>query len=590
MVAAAGMALVLAVPGVALAAPGDLDPSFDTDGRVTTDFGGFDTAQAVAVQADGKIITAGRTFPSGGSNDFALARYNTDGSLDTTFNGDGRVTTDFGGDEVAEGVAVQTDGKIVAAGRTGGVVDFALVRYNTDGSLDTTFNGDGRVTTDFGGDEVAVAVAVQADGSIVAAGGSTVGSNDFALARYNRDGSLDTTFDTDGKVTTDVGGNDQLWDAALQADGKIVAVGNVFAGPGGSDLALVRYNTDGSLDTTFDTDGKVTTDFAGGSEQAKTVALQADGKIVAAGDSSTGSDLDFALARYNTDGSLDTTFNGDGKVTTDFNGSSDQAFGLAVQADGKIVAAGSASMIPGQDMGLARYEGGGGDAEVSVTKAGPATASLGDQASYTVTVTNNSATVPASNVMLQDTVTGPGQLASATPSQGTCTTTATSANCALGALAPGASATVTVTIEPTATGTLTDTATVSATEPDPTPANNTASATTTVNNAHGCTIIGTPNADSLAGTNGNDVICGLGGNDNISAGNGNDTVFGGSGNDTLNGGNGDDTVFGGSGNDTVNGGNGTDALTGGSGNDTLNGGNGTDTCAADPSETVTSCP
>ncbi|WP_323188224.1 hypothetical protein [Streptomyces sp. NBC_00249] len=429
------------------------------------------------------------------------------------------------------------------------VLALSGVALAAPGDLDPSFDTDGKVTTDFGGDDAAHAVALQTDGKITVVGAKGIdGASDFALARYNTNGSLDTSFGTDGMVTTDFGANDGAVKTAVQADGRIVAVGVNFSGVGGGDVVLARYNTGGSLDTSFDTDGKVTTDFGGGFEQAWAVALQTDGRLVTMGDTipSGPGGRDWGLVRYNTDGSLDTNFNGDGKVTTDFTGTDDQAFGVAVQADGKIVAAGSTNTSSGKDIALARYAGGGGappSADVSVTKAGPGTASLGDQASYAVTVTNNSATVPATGVTLDDTLTGPGQLASATSSQGTCTTTATSADCALGTLAPGASATVTVTVEPTATGTLTDIAAVSATEPDLTPANNTATATTTVNNAHGCTIAGTLNADSLVGTNGNDIL---------------------------------------------NGGDGNDTLTGGNGTDTLDGGNGTDTCAS--GEAVTSCP
>jgi uncharacterized delta-60 repeat protein len=354
------VALVIAIANPAAAPPGDLDPTFDGDGRVTTDFAGdFDLANAVAIQGDGKIVAAGDTFVSGSGDDFALARYNTDGSLDTTFDGDGKVTTDFaGGFDAAFGVAIQGDGKIVAAGVAvvSGTGDFALARYNTDGSLDTSFDGDGKVTTAFGSStDEAFAVAIQGDGKIVAAGGAVLfGGTDFALARYNTDGSLDTGFDGDGKVTTDFAGiTTEARAVAIQGDGKIVAAGTAFIS--GGDFALARYNTDGSLDITFDGDGKVTTDFAGSTDQAFGVAIQGDGKIVAAGCVSCSGSDDFALARYNTDGSLDITFDGDGRVTTDFAGSTDQARAVAIQVNGKIVAAGIALVSGTFDFALARY-------------------------------------------------------------------------------------------------------------------------------------------------------------------------------------------------------------------------------------------
>jgi uncharacterized delta-60 repeat protein len=329
---------------------GTLDADFDIDGKVTTDFGSrFEEASSVAIQPDGKIVAAGFSgdFLVG---DFALARYNRDGSLDTTFDADGKVTTDFGSFDQALGVAIQPDGRIVAAGFSGDfpLVDFVLARYSRDGSLDTSFDADGKVTTDFGSSpELAASVAIHPGGRIVAAGFS---GDDFALARYKGDGSLDTSFDSDGKVTTDFGADDRALGVAIQRDGRIVAAG--FSGDFPLvDFALARYDRNGSLDTSFDADGKVTTDF-GSFDQALRVAIQPDGRIVAAGTSGDLSLLDFALARYNRDGSLDTSFDADGTVTTDF-GSFDQALGVAIQPDGRIVAAGFSQ----PDFALARYLG-----------------------------------------------------------------------------------------------------------------------------------------------------------------------------------------------------------------------------------------
>jgi len=386
---------------------GSLDTTFDSDGHVTTDFsGGADEARAIAIQPDGKIVVAGSA--SIGNLDFALVRYNIDGSLDTTFDSDGRVTTDFsGGADEARAIAIQPDGKIVVAGSASiGNLDFALVRYNIDGSLDTTFDSDGRVTTDFsGGADEARAIAIQTDGKIVVAGKAQFGTNEFGLVRYNTDGSLDTSFDSDGIVSADISGvNNEAHAVAIQPDGKILAGGLVrftgnddfalirFEGDGTQideafsntidsggkiiavgrsissgfyDFALARYNTDGSLDTTFDPiglDGKVTTGFNGNHDEAYAVAIQADGKIVAAGRTVVNGFYDFALARYNTDGSLDTTFDPiglDGKVTTGFNGNHDEAYAVAIQADGKIVAAGRSSSSP-FDFALARYISTGG--------------------------------------------------------------------------------------------------------------------------------------------------------------------------------------------------------------------------------------
>jgi uncharacterized delta-60 repeat protein len=227
-----------------------------------------------------------------------------DGALDLTFDTDGIVSTPIGAsDDYAYAVAVQADGKIVVAGRSnnGSNNDFALTRYNTNGSLDLSFDTDGIVTTPIGtfGDE-AYAVAVQADGKIVVAGRSYNGANDdFALTRYNTNGSLDLSFDTDGIVTTPVGTSDDLaYSVAVQANGKIVVAGFSYNGSG-SDISLTRYTTNGSLDLNFDTDGIVTTPVGTTDDFAYSVAVQTDGKIVVAGRSYNGSDNDFVVVRYN---------------------------------------------------------------------------------------------------------------------------------------------------------------------------------------------------------------------------------------------------------------------------------------------------
>ncbi|MFO0012166.1 MAG: hypothetical protein ACK553_05440, partial [Planctomycetota bacterium] len=336
---------------------GDLDITFDGDGRVTTNLGSsYDEAYSVAIQSDGKIVAAGSSY-----NDLALARYNSDGPLDTTFDGDGKVTTAVGSSSAARSVVIQSDGKIVVAGTSwnGSNNDFALTRYNTDGSLDTTFDGDGEVTTAIGSfDDSAFSVAIQSDGKIVVAGWSYNGSyREFALTRYNSNGSLDTTFDGDGKVTTAVGnGDDFATSVAIQSDGKIVVAGRSHSGSD-EDFALTRYNSDGSLDTTLDGDGKVTTAVGNHHDGATSVATQSEGKIVVAGwsDNGTGFNREFALTRYNSNGSLDTTFDGDGKVTTVVGSSDDFANSVAIQSDGKIVVAGFSFNGTNWDFALARY-------------------------------------------------------------------------------------------------------------------------------------------------------------------------------------------------------------------------------------------
>ena len=313
-------------------------------------------ATAVAIQPDGKIVAAGLIRKKNGDRDFALARYTPDGSLDNSFSGDGKLTTDFGGDDRAAAVAIRPDGKIVAAGQNrngnGNDNDFALALYNPDGSLDTSFGRDGKQTTDFGGFDLAHAVAVQPDGRIVAAGMHT---GSFALARYMpASGRPDHRFGDDGKLTTAFRlGNAAAAAVAIQPDGRIVAAGTA-RGTAGDDFAITRYRRDGSLDTSFAGDGKRTTDF-GGLDRAAAVAIQADGKIVAAGLARTRhNELNFGLARYTRTGSHDITFSGNGRQTTDLGGA-DLATAVAIQPDGRIVAGGFREIAGDRDLALARY-------------------------------------------------------------------------------------------------------------------------------------------------------------------------------------------------------------------------------------------
>ena len=343
-------------------ANGSLDHSFGTGGKVTTTIGSSDDeAYALALQPDGKLVVAGYSY-NGSNYDLAVVRYNPDGSLDTSFNGTGKVTTGIGaGDDGANGLAVQPNGKVVAGGWTynGSNYDFALVRYNADGSLDTSFNGTGKVTTAIGaGWDSANALVLQPDGKLVLAGRSNNGANDdFALVRYNADGSLDTSFNGTGKVMTAIGsGPDSANALVLQPDGKLVAAGHSWQGsPSNNDFALVRYNPDGSLDTSFNGTGKVTTAIGSADDVAYAVALQPDGKLVAGGSSWNGSNYDFGVARYNPNGSLDTSFNGTGEVKTAIGSGGDTATALAVQPDGELVAAGYSRNSVDFDFALARY-------------------------------------------------------------------------------------------------------------------------------------------------------------------------------------------------------------------------------------------
>jgi uncharacterized delta-60 repeat protein len=362
------LVLLLAAAPSAHAAPGDLDPTFSDDGKVLSDIaGGDDGASAIAVQPDGKIVAAGFSSQPAGGRTFAVVRYDSAGLPDPSFGENGIVTTGFGdGDAAARAVAVEADGGIVVAGtssqpETGW--DFALVRYEPDGGLDPSFGDNGRVTTDF--DDVANAVnalVLQPDGKLLVAGESR---GDFALARYDADGSLDTSFSGDGVVTTDFAGKaDTAYAVALQGDGRIVAAGSAFEKQDFYDapqfFALARYQADGTPDSTFSGDGILITAISDhfGDARAHAVAVQQDGKIVLGGALGGGqfSDLglfsQLVLARYNPSGSQDSSFDAEGQID------SSGARALAIQANGGVLAAGW-TWFESEDFLVARWHSNG---------------------------------------------------------------------------------------------------------------------------------------------------------------------------------------------------------------------------------------
>lgn len=337
-------------------ADGTLDQSFDGDGKVTTDMvsGRQEEALGVAVQADGRIIVVGYTGTAGGGpTNFAIARYNRDGSLDTSFGSGGKVVSGVTG--IARAVTLQPDGKILVVGDTpvsgqaGDFSDFALARYDTDGVLDASFGAGGRLTTDVGdGTNTARNVVVLANGGIVVSGepiGVFAGSDHTDIVRYDANGVPDASFGTAGMVTLD--GARVGEGLAVQTDGRLVLAGEVeTAVPPRTQkqFSVRRLNANGTPDTTFGTAGVVNTAFTDRGDSARSVAVQADGKILVAGASSVQLNPQFAVARYNTDGTLDTAFGGagGGRLTVDFFGFSDVAETVAVQADGKIVLGGLA--------------------------------------------------------------------------------------------------------------------------------------------------------------------------------------------------------------------------------------------------------
>jgi uncharacterized delta-60 repeat protein len=401
-------------------------------GRVSTDLGANDTGSGIVVQADGKILMAGTS-----NGDFALVRFNADGTVDATFGVGGKVITNFAAGDVVAGLALQADGKIVVAGTAfnGQNKDFAVTRYNTDGSLDTTFDGDGKLTTAVRSvDDAATGVVVQPDGKIVVVGTSydigvlsqpeIIGRiqstrDDIAVVRYNPDGTLDTTFSGDGKDTRSIGTGESQFNnsgnydiaggVALGTNGAIyvAASADVYqqqhnmltvgfgsaGGSGGNSSAsvpdsngfdergqAVATRADGTVflvgygytasGNGYDflvagsgfSGGYVRTDFGGGLDFGEAIAIQGDGKVIAAGYVDWGSGAvrryDFVLARYNADGSLDTTFDGDGKVRTGFGGDG-MAASMVILPDGRILVGGTRTIGSRSDFALARYNADG---------------------------------------------------------------------------------------------------------------------------------------------------------------------------------------------------------------------------------------
>jgi len=347
---------------MAQAADGDLDPTFGTGGMLMTDINrSTDIANAVAIQADGRLVVVGTTYRQNdfSGEDFVVTRHNTDGTLDNTFGVGGKVRTDFPGlAAVPSSVVIQPDGKIVVAGGAFPLFtflgNFEVVRYNPNGSLDTSFGDGGIVTTIFPQGSYAFDVALQSDGKIIAAGTVFVdfdpgemSDTDFALARYNPDGTPDATFGSGGQISTDfLGHEDDAFSVLIQPDGKIVAVGSANDPATFYDFAAARYLSNGTIDTTFGVAGKVHTDFGDQNfDRARSAALQPDGRIVAAGFaiSHGGGVQNFAVARYTSSGVLDTTFSRDGKTQIDFGNCCQSATKVLLQSDGKIITVGGSN-------------------------------------------------------------------------------------------------------------------------------------------------------------------------------------------------------------------------------------------------------
>ncbi len=344
---------------------GVLDSTFGSNGIVTTDISSdADFTEAVAIDADGKIVVGGYSTNSNGF-DFAATRYLPDGTLDSTFAVNGKLITLLGSTSFCKDIAIQTDGKIILGGYTFNNTsnEFALVRVHPDGGADSSFNATGQVLIGgfTSGSAVASSMVIQDDQKIILAGQSfndTTLRWEIAVARVNADGSPDSTFGGDGKVVTATGNIDNTINAvALQEDGKIIVAGFRGTSTGNNNFTLARYNTNGSLDSIFGTDGILVINFGTGNNQANALAVQPDGKIIVAGNTLIAGGDNFAIARLTTEGDLDTSFGNGGKVTT-LIGSNDGIRTIALQPDGKLVVSGTTFHGTGFNVAVARYETG----------------------------------------------------------------------------------------------------------------------------------------------------------------------------------------------------------------------------------------
>ena len=426
------------------------------------------------------------------------------------------------------------------------------------------------MTTPRSGVQQGKAVAIQADDKIVVAGlYGPPGEFNFGVARYTTAGTLDTSWSPDGWRQTDFGASQEYPnDVAIQADGKIVVAGHTDAG-----FAVARYNTNGTPDTGFSGDGKQTTAFStsGQNDVATGVAIQADGRIVVGGYSHTGAANDFALARYNPNGSLDTSFSGDGKQTTELGGN-DIAEGIALQSDGKIVLAGYQGQLYGLDnkFAIARFEGGGAPPDTD----GDGLPDADDDCPTTA-----AATADGCPGIVNPSPSAPAPLPSPPPPSGGGQTGTAAADVFVGLAGARSVFRAGAGDDRLTGGPLAD---LLCGEAGDDQIDGGAGADQLYGDfCPGATLAGLARAaqagegnDVIRGGSGNDRMVGGGGNDRLTGGAGNDRADGGAGRDKLSGGAGNDRLSGGAGNDTLAGGAGTNRYAGGGGNDTVNAANG----------------
>ena len=372
--------ILLTITSVIFAAnAGDLDPTFGSGGKVYAVPGNFVPAEDVAVQADGKLVLVGSTIGPDSTEDFGIVRLNANGSPDTGFGTNGLVGIPFdaGAAERATSVVIQSDGKIVVSGSvqfgsTGW--DWGVIRLNSNGTLDTSFNTPtGKLEINFSAEDFANDMLIQPDDKVVIVG--TVrpnASKDLAIARLTTAGILDGSFvGPAGRIFIDInaGNEDDAFGVARQADGSLIIAGRSAGQTGGGDFCLVRMTSAGAIDTTFGFGGAVLTPVGTQNDAAHSVAVQSDGKIVAAGIANSGLFNEAAFVRYLSNGTADSTFSGDGKVTVDVvPADADSVESVLIQSDGKIIGAGTGGgsniLIRLDTAGVLDPTFGGGDGKV----------------------------------------------------------------------------------------------------------------------------------------------------------------------------------------------------------------------------------
>ncbi|MBI5540537.1 MAG: hypothetical protein HY951_10800 [Bacteroidia bacterium] len=325
---------------------GKLDKKFGKKGITITDINcDNDYTKSIAIQEDGKIVLAGFT-DNGVNEDFAVCRFNLDGSIDTSFGNKGKIITPIGGDyDIANSVKIQSTGKIIVAGYIGNEVkeDFTLVRYNNDGILDSSFGKNGISVTSIGKYlDVILGIQILTDDKIIAAGKTFDGKKySFAMAKFLKNGHVDTQFGDSGIVVSDILNSDAIANSVvIQNDGKIILGGDIRNGIY-SDFAMVRYFPDGFIDESFGKNGVVVTSISEQNDNLTSILVQPDGKIISSGHVFNKEFSNFAAVRYLMDGKIDSTFGNKGIVINDEKGSIEIVNSSLLQDDGKVILIGN---------------------------------------------------------------------------------------------------------------------------------------------------------------------------------------------------------------------------------------------------------